>query len=232
MIEILLYVVIGLATVVVIAEIVSYRRNAAVDLPRLWQTLDSLEKSSQATERSVREEIGKHGESVRAEIGKLRDENAAAARQSREEQATALKSLEDTLNQNVNRLRETVDQKLQRLQEDTARQLTEVRADSLASAKTLRDEIAKTLAGFHESLTKNIGETVKVQQGQLEAFSARLDKVAGTTEAKLQSLQDDSARRIEQLQTELQAAEKRLAESVRLVGERVEQAAARLTPPR
>lgn len=198
-------------------DIVAFRRNVTIDLPRLWQAFDSVEKSSQSIERSVREEIAK-----------LRDEAATAARQSREELGGTLKGLEDTLNQDLDRMRETVDQKLQRLQQDNARQLAEVRADALASAKNLGEEITKTVNSFHESLVKMIGETVKSQQDQLAVFSAWLDKLRSTAEQKLdgvktavetelRGLQEDNAKQLEQLRAtveqQLQGAERRLGES-------------------
>ncbi|MCG3149772.1 MAG: hypothetical protein PCFJNLEI_03237 [Verrucomicrobiae bacterium] len=229
MIEILLYVAIGLAALAVIMEIVAFRKNATVDLPRLWQTLESLEKTSQATERNLREDFTRHGDAMRAELAQVRAEATAAAQEARTETATALQQIEATFRQGLMQALMTVDANLQKHQQDTVSQLTTLRTDALASAKGQREEIAKVLAGNQEAVVKSLGEAGKQQQAQVEALKTAVD-------AKLHGLQLEMAKQVADVRATLDAklagAEKRLVDSFQAAGERVEQSVARLNAPR
>lgn len=239
MIDTLIYVAIGLAAIAVVVEFLSYRRNATVDLPRLWQTLDNAEKAAQANQQALRDDMSRHGEAIRSELSKLRQDEAAAAEQARAALANSLESLAASLNQNFTKTAAAIDLKLQQLQEATGKQS----ADAAAVAKQSRDEIAKSLTGFNDALTKSIAETAKAQQAQLGDFSARLDKAAAAADqrvagldAKLKTLQDDSAKKSDLLQAavdaKLQSAEKRLADAFRQSADRAEQAIARIPAPK
>ena len=161
--------------------------------------------------------------SVRDEITKNREAATAAAQKS-----------QDTLQG----IKEAFDQKLQRSQADTATQLAQIRQESLASAKSLREEIGSALKSQQEFLAANLTAVGQAQKSQLEALAARLDKAAsateqkldgvkGVVEAKLASSQDDNARQLDQVRVaveqKLQDTETRLGKSFQQVSEQVEQ---------
>lgn len=125
----------------------------------------------------------------------------------------------------MNQLRETVDQKLQHNQDESATKLAQV-----------REELAKTLKDYNATLASSIGGLGQLQKTQLEAVSAQLDKLASTTEQKLdglqtgmtatlKSLQADHTKQLEQVRAsvdeKLQGAEKRLGEAFKQVSERL-----------
>ena len=217
MTETILHSIIALMVIVIILELVQFRHNASVKLPRIQKSFDAIDQA------------------VRAEVAKHRDEAAAAARQSRDE----LNRMGAALTQSFDQLRQTVEQRLQRVQDETVAQLTQARQDSLTSANELRVEVAKQLQGVQETQAKSLGETSQLQKGQLDKFAAQLDKLATVTDEKLAGLTTTVAAQLQAVQTEnvkqlellrvdvtekVQATEQRLDESVRQVSARVKPA--------
>lgn len=212
MIDILIYIIVALAAVVVILELLAHKRNAAVDLPRLWQTLETLEKSAQHLDRSVREELAK-----------LRDESAAAARQAREENTAALKSLSDTLRQDFAQLQQTVSKELQA---QTVK-LTALQTEVTGAAKAQRDEVTKALTGFQETLTKHLADAAKSRQAQIDDLAGRLEKLAGATDQKVAAAQAETAKQVAGLDAKLQS----LHSALQQTGDRLAKAIASLPAP-
>jgi len=96
----------------------------------------------------------------------------------REELQNTLRAFADTLNKNFTALTQA----------------------SLSNAKTLREEIAAGLKGSNELLVNSIGEIAKVQKGQLDLFSERLDKLTQTNEQKLDKMRETIEQRLGTLQ--------------------------------
>ena len=96
----------------------------------------------------------------------------------REELQNTLRAFADTLNKNFAALTQA----------------------SLSNAKTLREEIAAGLKGSNELLVNSIGEIAKVQKGQLDLFSERLDKLTQTNEQKLDKMRETIEQRLGTLQ--------------------------------
>ena len=225
----LIWIVVAVVIFAVIMQVVQLRRNVTIDLPAIWKAFDSVTKSQQALEQSVK-----------ADLAKTRDEATATARQARDEQGKALQELGATLQQALATAQSAVEQRLASLQKETAAGLAQLREDSQADAK----QVAASLKGFQDTLVKQLGESGQAQKLQLDAVTARLDKVAAATdqklvavqtavEARLKSAQEDHARQQDALRTavgeQLQATEKRLGDSFRQVSERVGQVASQLT---
>jgi DNA recombination protein RmuC len=239
MTELLLCAVAALAVVVLILQILLLRRKASIDPAPIQQIFESVEKSYERTERTVKDEISMN-----------RKEMAAASQQSREELGSTLKGMGDTLNQQLatltqtndqklEKMRETIEQRLQLIQEESTKKLEQVRQDSQTAGKTLRDEVAAAIKSFTESLTLNIGDMSRSQTERLTAFGERLQKLTETNEQKLEVLkvavegklkeiQQDNAKQLDQMRAtvdeKLQGTlEKRLGESFKQVSERLEQ---------
>ncbi|RJR21827.1 MAG: DNA recombination protein RmuC [Desulfobacteraceae bacterium] len=114
-----------------------------------------------------------------------------------------------------------------------------VRTESASGAKQLREEVVTTLMGLSETIRQTIGELAAVQKDQLETMSGAVLKLSDkndvkfeelrcTVEARLQNIQMDNARQLEQMRQtvdeKLQGTlEKRLGESFKQVSERLEQ---------
>ena len=96
----------------------------------------------------------------------------------REELQNTLRGFADTLNKNFGGLTQALS----------------------SNAKILREEIAAGLKSSNELLVNSIGEIAKVQKGQLDVFSERLDKLTQTNEQKLDKMRETIEQRIGTLQ--------------------------------
>jgi DNA recombination protein RmuC len=125
------------------------------------------------------------------------------------------------------------------LTQTSGEKLDGIRTESATGAKQLREEVIAALKGITEATTKTMGELANVQKIQLEAMSStigklsdtnekKLEAVRVTVEGKLQSMQIDNAKQLDQMRQtvdeKLQGTlEKRLGESFKQVSERLEQ---------
>jgi DNA recombination protein RmuC len=147
-------------------------------------------------------------------------------------------------------MRESVDRRLTAIQEDTgtklesqktaiADRLKEMQTEGASSAKLMREEIGVSLKAFNDSVVKGMTGMSEAQQKQMEAFSGQIVKLSETSQQKLDSLkaaveqkllaiQEDNAKQLDKMRMtvdeKLQSTlEKRLGESFKQVGERLEQ---------
>ena len=113
------------------------------------------------------------------------------------------------------------------------------RQESAGSARLAREEIGSTLKFSSDSQLKQLREIAGMQKDQLDSFSKqllemtklnqeKLETMRNTVETQLRTLQEDNNRRLEQMRAvvdeKLQSTlEKRLADSFKLVSERLEQ---------
>jgi len=132
--------------------------------------------------------------------------------------------LEKTQEQRERLLREEIARSRAELAAQAGQSRQEARADAFA----LRRELSDSLRDFRDSLIKNMGEVAALQKGQLDIFTSRLDSLSEAVETRLQSIQDNNSRQLEQMrgtvEEKLQGTlEKRLGESFKQVSERLEQ---------
>ncbi len=231
MIEILLITTILLLVVVIALLIVLLRQGADSDLSPLRHRFDSLEKSHDRIERSLRNDIAKN-----------REEASLNARQGREEMSNRLKDSGDSLQtrmtdiaglqknqldifaqqlarltesneQKLGAMRETVEQRLGLLQDDNGKKLDQMREEASANARQTREEMSNTLKAFGDSLQAQMANTAGLQKDQLEIFSERLEKLTEsndqklhvmreTIEQRLGLLQDDNGKKLDQMREE------------------------------
>lgn len=95
------------------------------------------------------------------------------------------------------------------------------RQEANLSTRLLREELDAALKGVGDTLHRQL-------TGLVQANDQRLELLRGTLETRLRAIQEDNARQLEQMRAtvdeKLQGTlEKRLGESFRLVGERLEQ---------
>ena len=199
----LLIAVIILLLGVLALQIGQRNRRIEVDLSAITQMLAAVEKSYERTERTVRDEIGKN-----------REESTSIARQGREEIGATLRNLGDALNGQLSTLIQSNERKLDQL-----------RHDAVVSAKVSRDENLVSLKNMAEILINNVVEVGKLQKGQLDVFSERLDKLTQSNEQKLEAmrktieqhlatLQEDNGRRIDQMRQETATGVQKVREEV------------------
>ena len=176
----------------------------------------------------------------------VRAESATGAKQLREEVVGTLKNISETMAKTMKNL--AVAEKVQleafsgqivSLTKTSSEKLDGIRTEFTTGAKQLREEVIAALKGITEATTKTMGELANIQKIQLEAMSStigklsdtnekKLEAVRVTVEGKLQSMQIDNAKQLDQMRQtvdeKLQGTlEKRLGESFKQVSERLEQ---------
>jgi len=120
------------------------------------------------------------------------------------------------------------------LREELVRSREEANADS----RRTREEMTGGITLLGDSLSKRMSEIAGLQKNQLELFAAqlkeltlsnegRLDKLREGVDARLRLIQEDNARKLEQMRATVDeklhdTLEKRLGESFKLVSERLE----------
>ncbi len=113
------------------------------------------------------------------------------------------------------------------------------RSETSDNAKNSRQELSGSLKTSSDSLLSRMTEIATLQKNQLDTFSNRLteltktneqklESVRETVEKRLQTIQDDNSKKLEKMRETVDeklhaTLEKRLGESFKLVGERLEQ---------
>ena len=231
--DILLIMAVVLLIAVVVLLLMLLRKAPQVDV--LASRLDAFEKAQERTERAVREEVAQS-----------RDELGKAAREQRQELTEAFKIFGESVVQRMMDVAgmqkgqlDAFSSQLASFAKASGERLDGVRAESATGAKQLREEVIAALKGITEATTRTMGELANVQKAQLEAMSSaigklsdsnekKLEAVRVTVEGKLQSMQVDNAKQLDQMRQtvdeKLQGTlEKRLGESFKQVSERLEQ---------
>ena len=128
--------------------------------------------------------------------------------------------------------------KRQDVSEDLARQRSELNARMDSMQNTLTSSLTTSLtAGLNAGNTAQINALTKLSQetqATLTAFSGRIDKMNETTEKRLQTIQEENRKKLDEMQGVVNekletALEKRVTESFKLVNERLEQVSKGLT---
>jgi DNA recombination protein RmuC len=176
----------------------------------------------------------------------VRAESATGAKQLREEVVATLSSISETMVKTMKDLAaaekiqlEAFSDQIVSLTKTSGEKLDGIRAESATGAKQLREEVIASLNGITQATTKTMGELANLQKGQLEIMSSmigklsdsserKLEEVRVTVEGKLQNIQIDNAKQLDQMRQtvdeKLQSTlEKRLGESFKIVSERLEE---------
>ena len=201
--------------------------------------LDAVRQDSQNAAKVLREEIGitlkTFNDSLIAsvgEMGKLQKTHLDVF-------SERLDKLTQSNDQRLGTMRETIEQRLTAIQEETGKKLDQIRMESNAAAQKAREEVTLSLGTFRESLVATLCQMGANQREQLvgvvdqlskltEATEKKLDALKSGVEDKLKSLQEDNGKQLELMRStvdeKLQGTlEKRLGESFKLVGDRLEQ---------
>lgn len=133
---------------------------------------------------------------------------------------------------------ETVERLLERLERMLRDEMSKSREESLSAARQGREENCIAVTTLGDSLLKRMSDIAGLQKNQLDIFAGqiktmtssnegRMDKLRDTLETRLQTIQEDNARKLEQMRATVDeklhdTLEKRLGESFQLVSERLE----------
>ena len=133
---------------------------------------------------------------------------------------------------------DSLERMLERQERLLREELARNREEAQLSARQGREENAIAVSAFGDSLLKRMSELAGLQKDQLDIFAGqlksltasnegRMDKLRETVEERLRLIQDDTARKLEQMRATVDeklhdTLEKRLGESFKLVSERLE----------
>lgn len=133
---------------------------------------------------------------------------------------------------------DSLERQLERQERLLREELARNREEAQLSARQGREENAGALSAFGNSQLKRMSEIAGLQKDQLDIFAGqlkdltasnevRMDKLRETLEERLRLIQDDTARKLEQMRATVDeklhdTLEKRLGESFKLVSERLE----------
>jgi len=149
-----LIILLALTVIAVILQLVLIFRKVPADSGSINEALQSIERSYERTERTVRDEISRN-----------REESANALRQSREELAGTLKSVGDTLYQQLMVLTRTNEQKLDSLRTTVEEKLRAIQVDNAGQLDRMRATVEEKLQG---TLEKRLGESFRQVSERLE----------------------------------------------------------------
>ncbi|HWP93445.1 MAG TPA: DNA recombination protein RmuC [Thermodesulfobacteriota bacterium] len=205
----------------------------------LRQELAQIRIDSATTTREGREELTRTFVSIGESISKRLTENSELQQNALYNFSNQLQASAHSFQDSTERFRVTLEQSLKSFEIEISNKLEKTREDSNYSALQLRNEVLSALTTFNDLVLKGIGEMAQLQKGQLETFSENISKLTLSNETKLETLreiverklnqiQEDNAKQIEQMRItvdeKLQGTlEKRLGDSFRLVSERLEQ---------
>lgn len=131
-----------------------------------------------------------------------------------------------------------LEKSLERGERGVREEFARSRQEGMEQSRALREEVGTQLKGFNDSVLRQMAEVSHLQNQQMETFAAHLAKLSSSNETKLEALksavenrlaqlQQDNARRLEEMRLtvdeKLQGTlERRLGESFKLVSERLE----------
>ena len=133
---------------------------------------------------------------------------------------------------------EAIERLLERQERMLRDEMSRNREESLLAARQGREESSIAVTAFGDSLLKRMSEIAGLQKNQLDIFAGQLktmtfsnegkmDKLRETVESRLLVIQEDNARKLEQIRATVdeklhETLEKRLGDSFKLVSERLE----------
>ena len=190
--------------------------------------LDKMRQEASESAKASREEIARSLKTFGETLTMTLSDMGGTQRAQLSAVVEKLEQLTDNTGKKLDTQKTAVDERLKQIQ-----------ADSALQGKQLREEVNATLKGVNDSLLKGLTAMSGEQQKQMEIFSVQLNKLTEsneqklellktTVEQKLAAIQSDNSTQLEKMRLtvdeKLQSTlEKRLGESFRQVGERLEQ---------
>ena len=209
------------------------------------QTMGDLANIQKGQLDAFSAQIASFAKASDEQLDSVRAEFAAAAKQLREEVVATLNSISETMARTMTDLAtaekgqlETFSAQIAALTKTSGDKLDGIRTESATGAKQLREEVVAALNGITGATTMAMTEMASLQKTQLETMSSEIAKLSDSTEkkleavritveGKLESMQIDNAKQLDQMRQtvdeKLQGTlEKRLGESFKQVSDRLE----------
>ncbi len=191
-IEILVGIVLAVMAVAAIMLVLQMRRNITIDLPKIWETFDQIEKAQQQLEHTVT-----------TELAKSRDAAASAAKQSAEQLDRAKQDLQSAQEQGLAGLEKSVATKTEGLQAEISQGTAATHQAVQATGQTVRDDLTKSVQASQAALAGELANVGQATQEQHKNLDTRLEKLQADTNQKLAQAQAELAQKLEQSQATL-----------------------------
>ncbi len=188
--------------------------------------------------RGVQEELRAGREEARASSRDLREEIALSLRSGLEATATAanlrleemarrIKELIDSEQAALERIRSTVDSRVKELQEGNEAKLEAMRLQAAAGLAAMRDAVTASLAETGAAQQARLDEMRQQLKELMESNQAALERIRSTVDSRVKELQEGNEKKLEEMRRTVDeklqdTLEKRLGESFKLVGDRLE----------
>jgi DNA recombination protein RmuC len=205
--------------------------------------LNRVAKSSAGTGKKVRDELRTGREEARSAAKELREEVSTGLKTTSE---TLSKSLENTgklqqaqfegmtkkvltdSNQGaLDRIRTTFDSRGKELQESNEKKLSEVRKEISDGLSSTNDSLVKTLDGISKGQQAQLEDMTKQLKELTDSSQGALDRIRNTFDSRVRELQESNEKKLDEMRKTVDeklhdTLEKRLGESFKLVGDRLE----------
>jgi len=188
--------------------------------------------------REVREELRAGREEARSGSRELREEVAATLRAGIESTAAAqslhlgemTRRLQELIGANqtaLERIRATVDQRIRELQEGNEGKLEAMRREASDGLAVMREAVRATLAEVGAVQQQRLEEMAKQLKELIESDQAALERIRTTVDGRVRELQEGNEKKLEEMRRTVDeklqdTLERRLGESFKLVGDRLE----------
>lgn len=190
--------------------------------------LDQVRQESAEAAKSSREELSRTLKGFSETLASTLNDMGGNQRVQLSSVVERLENLTESTGKKLDAQKSAIDDRLKQIQTDAAQQ-----------SKQMREEVGTTLKAFNDSLLQGLTTMSAGQQKQMESFSGQLNKLTESNEQKLDllktavevkltAIQEDNTKQLEKMREtvdeKLQSTlEKRLGESFKQVGERLEQ---------
>lgn len=198
----------------------------------LLTRFDAFEQARDRVDHSIREELGRGREDSARGERQLREELRFAAKDttdslvkglaeisgaqktSLDSFATYLQGVIDVTRAQHDAFRDSVETRLRFAQDNTSRSLDQARGESSANDAKMREELARALKNFNDSLVAQVAHLSARWKSEVEGFSDHLHKLTESNERRLDQARAEATENAAQIRTELAQVLKNLNDSV------------------
>jgi DNA recombination protein RmuC len=212
--EITAIILISVSIVLLIAILSAINKNSKVDI-------------SQKLSEPINQNFSRIDTLMTDEFSRSRTDADKYARENREEYVNTHNRQLQSFSELFSRLSITIEDKLGKILEASLENSRKDRESLTKAFDNFNKELNANVKELNETQKKNSDDLIRKQSEQNKDNENRLERMRGTVEEKLKTLQDENSKKLdemratvdEKLQTTL---EKRLGESFKLVSERLE----------
>ncbi len=206
MIQIVIWVVVGLSAFNLVLLIIVLKRLAFMEK-------DEAEHTGQDELRSLREEVSRAEREVKEEV-------RVSQRTTTDTLVRNIGEFSQILTTQVERMRTTVEERFQNLQQSSETRLDQIRQTVTNQLQSTTDTLVGTVGELGEAQTRQLESVTKSINGLTQANETRIENVRKTVDARLQAMQASNESKLDQIRQTVNEQLQGTADTlVRTVGE-------------